>query len=105
MTRDVLTDVKSQHNPHGLEDVTREGLEDVTSQHNFHGLEDVTGDGLEDVTNFTYLCSNVDKQEGGGGGDDAYVKVRTDRARAAFLQIKNILASPNLTHQHQNQDP
>ena len=51
------------------------------------------GDGLEDVTGFTYLGSIVDKQ----GRMDANVKVRTGRARAAFLQVKNIWVSLNLT--------
>ena len=51
------------------------------------------GDGLEDVTSFTCLGSSVDKQ----GVIDADVKVRIGRARAVFLQIKNIGASPNLT--------
>ena len=44
------------------------------------------GDGLEDVTSFTYSGSIVDKQT----GVDADVEVRTGRARAAFLQMKNI---------------
>ena len=51
------------------------------------------GDGLEDVTSFTYLCSVVDKQ----GEINADIKVRTGRARAAFLQMKNIWDSPSLT--------
>ena len=34
-------------------------------------------------------------REGGGGGTDAEVKVRTGRAEV-FLQMKNIWASPNL---------
>ena len=51
------------------------------------------GDGLEDETSFTYLGSIVDKQ----GGADADVKVRIGRARAAFLHIKNIWSSPDLT--------
>ena len=33
----------------------------------------------------------------GRRGDDADVKVKTGRARAAFLQLKNIWASSNLT--------
>ena len=48
------------------------------------------GDRLEDVSSFTYLGSLVDKQ----GGTGAEVKVRIGRARAAFLQMKNIWASP-----------
>ena len=51
------------------------------------------GDGLEDVTSFTYLGSIVDKQ----GETDADVKMRIGRARAAFIQMKNIWATPNLT--------
>ena len=58
------------------------------------------GDGLEGVASFTYLGNIDDKQrgrggeEGGGGGG---LEVRIGRARAAFLQMKNIWASPNLT--------
>ena len=59
------------------------------------------GDELEDVTRFGQLCSIVDKQGrgwggGGGGGTDTSIKERIGRARAAFLQMKNIWASPNL---------
>ena len=50
------------------------------------------GDALEDMTSFTFLGSIVEKK-----GTDADVKVRTGRARAAFLQMKNNWASPNLT--------
>ena len=55
------------------------------------------GDALEYLTSFTYLGSIVDKQ--GGTDTDHIVKlnVRTGRVRAAFLQIKNSWASPNLT--------
>ena len=48
-------------------------------------------DGLEDVTSFYCLGSIVDKQ----GGTDADVKMRTDRSRASFLQMKN--TGPHLT--------
>ena len=51
------------------------------------------GDALEDVTSFTYLGSITDKQV----RTDANVKVRIGRARAAFLQMKNVWALPNLT--------
>ena len=44
------------------------------------------GDGLEDVTSFTYLGTIVTNE----GGTDADVKSRTGRARAPFLQTKNI---------------
>ena len=53
------------------------------------------GDELEEVTNFSCLGNIVEKQ--GGGGADTDVKMRFGRARAAFLQMKNIWASPNLT--------
>ncbi|VDP40616.1 unnamed protein product [Schistosoma curassoni] len=48
----------------------------------------ITLDGktLEDVESFTYLESIIDKQ----GGSDAEVKTRIGKARAGFLQLKNI---------------
>ena len=48
---------------------------------------------LEEVENFTYLGSIVDKQ----GGTDADVKIRIGKARAAFLQLKNVWASSDLS--------
>ncbi|VDP22316.1 unnamed protein product [Schistosoma margrebowiei] len=54
----------------------------------------VTTDGdLEDVKNFTYLGSIIDEH----GGSDADVKVRIDKARAAYLQLKNIWNSKQLS--------
>ncbi|VDP63251.1 unnamed protein product, partial [Schistosoma curassoni] len=44
------------------------------------------GETLEDVESFTYLGSIIDEQ----GGSDANVKARIGKARAAFLQLKNI---------------
>ncbi|VDP27223.1 unnamed protein product [Schistosoma margrebowiei] len=44
------------------------------------------GETLEDVESFTYLGSIIDEQ----GGSDADVKARIGKARAAFLQLKNI---------------
>ncbi|VDP75150.1 unnamed protein product [Schistosoma curassoni] len=51
------------------------------------------GETLEDVKSFTYLGSIIDEQ----GGSDAYVKARIGRARAAFLQLKNIWNSKQLS--------
>ena len=51
------------------------------------------GDALEEMTSFTYLGTIVDKQ----WVTDADENMRIGRARAAFLQMKNIWASPNLT--------
>ena len=48
---------------------------------------------LEEVDNFTYLGSIVDKQ----GGTDADVRTRIGKARAAFIQLKNIWSSTDLT--------
>ncbi|VDP53704.1 unnamed protein product [Schistosoma curassoni] len=50
------------------------------------------GETLEDVESFTYLGSITDKQ----GGLDADVKARIGKARAAFLQLKNIWNSKQL---------
>ncbi|VDO67189.1 unnamed protein product [Schistosoma margrebowiei] len=44
------------------------------------------GEGLEDVKTFTYLGSIIDEH----GGSDADVKARIGKARAAYLQLKNI---------------
>ncbi|VDO80936.1 unnamed protein product [Schistosoma mattheei] len=48
----------------------------------------VTSDGelLEDVKTVTYLGSIIDEH----GGSDADVKARIGKARAAYLQLKNI---------------
>ena len=48
---------------------------------------------IEEVDNFTYLGSIVDKQ----GGTDADVRTRIGKARAAFIQLKNIWSSTDLT--------
>ncbi|VDO84776.1 unnamed protein product [Schistosoma margrebowiei] len=55
----------------------------------------ITLDGktLEDVESFTYLGSTVDEQ----GGSDANVKARIGKARTAFLQLKNIWNSKQLS--------
>jgi hypothetical protein len=44
---------------------------------------------LDEVESFTYLGSAVDKQ----GGTDADVKTRVSKARAAFIQLRNIWSS------------
>ncbi|VDO92632.1 unnamed protein product [Schistosoma margrebowiei] len=43
------------------------------------------GKTVEDVESFTYLGSIINEQR----GSDADVKARSDKARAAFLQLKN----------------
>ena len=50
------------------------------------------GETLEEVEEFTYLGSIFDKQ----GGTDADVRVRTGKARGAFIQLKNIWSSRDL---------
>ncbi|VDP25159.1 unnamed protein product [Schistosoma margrebowiei] len=56
---------------------------------------------LEDVKTFTYLGSIIDEQ----GGSDADVKARIGKARAAYLQLKNIWNSKQLSvNQHQSQN-
>ena len=47
------------------------------------------GSELEEVEAFTYLGSIIDKQ----GGTDADVRARIGKARAAYLQLKNIWSS------------
>ncbi|VDP24270.1 unnamed protein product [Schistosoma margrebowiei] len=51
------------------------------------------GETLEDVESFTYLESIIDEQ----GGSDPDVKVRIGKARTAFLQLKNIWNSKQLS--------
>ncbi|CAH8435903.1 unnamed protein product [Schistosoma intercalatum] len=51
------------------------------------------GETLEDVESFTYLGSIIDEQ----GGSDADVKARIGKTRAAFLQLKNIWNSKQLS--------
>ncbi|VDO50501.1 unnamed protein product [Schistosoma margrebowiei] len=51
------------------------------------------GETLEDVESFTYLRSIIDEQ----GGSDADVKARIGKARVAFLQLKNIWNSRQLS--------
>ncbi|VDO89009.1 unnamed protein product [Schistosoma margrebowiei] len=51
------------------------------------------GETLENVQSFTYLGSIIDEQ----GGSDADVKARIGKARTAFLQLKNIWNSKQLS--------
>ncbi|VDO81152.1 unnamed protein product [Schistosoma margrebowiei] len=51
------------------------------------------GKTLEDVESFTYLGSIIDER----GGSDADVKARIGEARAAFLHLKNIWKSKQLS--------
>ncbi|VDP60543.1 unnamed protein product [Schistosoma curassoni] len=46
----------------------------------------IDGGDLEDVKTFTYLGSIIDEH----GGSDADVEARIGKARAAYLQLKNI---------------
>ena len=48
---------------------------------------------LEEVVSFTYLGSVIDKQ----GGTDADVKSRIGKARAAYLQLKNVWCSKEVS--------
>jgi hypothetical protein len=48
---------------------------------------------LEEVKAFTYMGSVVDKQ----GGTDANVRARFGKARAVFVQLKNIWSSKELS--------
>ncbi|CAH8547321.1 unnamed protein product [Schistosoma margrebowiei] len=53
----------------------------------------IDGEDLEDVKTFTYLGSIIDEH----GGSDADVKARIGKARAAYLQPKNIWNSEQLS--------
>ncbi|VDO99410.1 unnamed protein product [Schistosoma margrebowiei] len=53
----------------------------------------IDGEYLEDVKTFTYLGSIIDDH----GGSDADVKARIGKARAAYLQLKNIWNSKQLS--------
>ncbi len=53
----------------------------------------LAGTPLEEVESFTYLGSIIDKK----GGTDADVRVRIGKARAAFLQLKNVWSSRELS--------
>ncbi|VDO92673.1 unnamed protein product [Schistosoma margrebowiei] len=48
---------------------------------------------LKDVKTFTYLGSIIDEE----GGSDANVKARIGKARAAYLQLRNIWNSKQLS--------
>ncbi|VDP51244.1 unnamed protein product [Schistosoma margrebowiei] len=51
------------------------------------------GETLKNVKSFTYLGSIIDEQ----GGSDADVKARIGKARTAFIQLKNIRNSKQLS--------
>ncbi|VDP32939.1 unnamed protein product [Schistosoma margrebowiei] len=53
----------------------------------------IDGEALEDVKSFTYLGSIIDEH----GGSDADVNARIGKARAAYLQLKNIWKSKQPT--------
>ncbi|VDP58735.1 unnamed protein product [Schistosoma margrebowiei] len=53
----------------------------------------IDGEDLEDVKTFTYLGSIIDEQ----GGSDADVKARIGKARAAYLKLKIIWNSKQLS--------
>ncbi|VDO95176.1 unnamed protein product [Schistosoma margrebowiei] len=46
----------------------------------------IDAEDLEDVKTFTYLGSIIDEH----GGSDADVKARIGKARAAYLQLRNV---------------
>ncbi|VDO51637.1 unnamed protein product [Schistosoma margrebowiei] len=60
----------------------------------------IDGEDLEDVKTFTYLGSIIDEQ----GGSDADVKARIGKARAAYLQLRNVWNSKQLST-NTNQQP
>ncbi|VDP56197.1 unnamed protein product [Schistosoma curassoni] len=51
------------------------------------------GEDLEDAKSFTYLGSIMDEH----GESDAYVKARIGKARAAYLQLKSIWKSKQMS--------
>ncbi|VDO62866.1 unnamed protein product [Schistosoma curassoni] len=53
----------------------------------------IDGEDLEDAKTFTYLGSILDKH----GGSDADVKARIGKARASYLQLRNIWDSKQLS--------
>ncbi|VDP31226.1 unnamed protein product [Schistosoma margrebowiei] len=53
----------------------------------------IDGEDLEDVKTFTYLGSIIDEH----GGSNADVKARIGKARATYLQLKNIWNSKQLS--------
>ncbi|VDO73564.1 unnamed protein product [Schistosoma curassoni] len=53
----------------------------------------INGENLEDAKPFTYLGSIIDEH----GGSDADVKARIAKARAVYLQLKNICNSKQLS--------
>ncbi|VDP53569.1 unnamed protein product [Schistosoma margrebowiei] len=53
----------------------------------------IDGEDLEYVKTFTYLCSIIDEH----GGSDADVKARIGKARAAYLQLRNVWNSKQLS--------
>ncbi|VDP16346.1 unnamed protein product [Schistosoma margrebowiei] len=61
----------------------------------------IDGEDLEDVKTFTYLGSIIDEHS----EYDADVKARIGKARAAYLRLKNIWNSKQLSvNQHHGQD-
>ncbi|VDP31613.1 unnamed protein product [Schistosoma margrebowiei] len=64
-------------------------------KYNMENSNPITLDGetLEEVESFTYPGSIIDEQ----GGSDAEVKARIGKARASFLQLKNIWNSKQLS--------
>ncbi|VDP75302.1 unnamed protein product [Schistosoma curassoni] len=60
----------------------------------------IDGEDLEDVKSFTYPGSIIDEH----GGSDTDVKTRIGKTRAAYLQLRNIWNSKQLSvNQHQGQ--
>ncbi|VDP75918.1 unnamed protein product [Schistosoma curassoni] len=71
-------------------------------RHNTACINPITIDGdLEDVKTFTYLGSIIDEH----GGSDADVQARIGKTREAYLQLKNIWNSKQLSvNQHRGQN-
>ncbi|VDO50251.1 unnamed protein product [Schistosoma margrebowiei] len=101
----LIEDTTENVQPVGQNDISIDSNEAV--RHNLHkgktkvlkfkaqNNNPITLDGetLEDVESFTYLGSIIDEQ----GGSDADVKARIGKARTAFLQLKNIWNSKQLS--------
>ncbi|VDP70014.1 unnamed protein product [Schistosoma curassoni] len=64
-------------------------------------LVTIDGEDLQDVKTFIYSGSIIDEHS----GSDADVKARIGKARAAYLQLRNIWNSEQLSvNQHQSHD-
>ena len=84
----IITEVSSQTGMNVNRNKTK------VLRNNTHQIEPITlaGESLEDVTSFTYLRSVVDQN----GGTDPDVKARIQKAKVAFIMLKNIWSSKEL---------